>query len=120
MKHKRLDVYKRQIALGILQTGMTAVILPRKNECNLCCNPVSYTHLDVYKRQVVGHDASEKNRVFQEVAWIGNDLEKLSSQILRTCKRAKVAIIMDWEKWWALSDAQAISRKFDYTEELLK
>ena len=27
---------------------------------------------------------------------------------------------MDWENWWALSDAQAISRKFDYTEELLK
>lgn len=36
------------------------------------------------------------------------------------CNRAKVAIIMDWENWWALSDAQAISRKFDYTEELLK
>ena len=69
---------------------------------------------------VVGHDASEKNRVFQEVAWIGKDLEKLSSQILSTCNRAKVAIIMDWENWWALSDAQAISRKFDYTEELLK
>lgn len=47
---------------------------------------------------VVGHDASEKNRVFQEVAWIGKDLEKLSSQILSTCNRAKVAIIMDWEK----------------------
>ena len=31
---------------------------------------------------VVDHDASEKNRVFQEVAWIGKDLEKLSSQIL--------------------------------------
>ena len=62
----------------------------------------------------------EKNRVFQEVAWIGKDLEKLSSQILSTCNRAKVAIIMDWENWWALSDAQAISRKFDYTEELLK
>ena len=29
---------------------------------------------------VVDHDASEKNRVFQEVAWIGKDLEKLSSQ----------------------------------------
>ena len=69
---------------------------------------------------VVDHDASEKNRVFQEVAWIGKDLEKLSSQILSTCNRAKVAIIMDWENWWALSDAQAISRKFDYTEELLK
>ena len=50
---------------------------------------------------VVDHDASEKNRVFQEVAWIGKDLEKLSSQILSTCNRAKVAIIMDWENWWA-------------------
>ena len=69
---------------------------------------------------VVDHDGSEKNRVFQEVAWIGKDLEKLSSQILSTCNREKVAIIMDLENWWALSDAQAISRKFDYTEELLK
>lgn len=69
---------------------------------------------------VVDHDGSEHNRVFKEAAWIGNDLKILSDKVLGTCNEAKVAIIMDWENWWALSDAQAITRKFEYTEELLK
>ena len=31
-------IKKKKGAVVILQIGMTAVILPRKNECNLCCN----------------------------------------------------------------------------------
>ena len=88
-------------------------------------NNASTQHLEapvnvIYQTAEDGLGDTIKPRLLQEVAWIGKDLEKLSSQILSTCNRAKVAIIMDWENWWALSDAQAISRKFDYTEELLK
>ena len=69
---------------------------------------------------VVDHDGSEENRVFKEVAWIGNDLKIISDKVLGTCNKAKVAIIMDWENWWAMSDAQAITKKLDYPEELQK
>lgn len=69
---------------------------------------------------VVGHDGSEEHRVFKEVAWIGKDLKIISDKVLGTCNKAKAAIIMDWENWWAMSDAQAITKKLDYTEELQK
>lgn len=69
---------------------------------------------------VVGHDGSEDNRVFREAAWIGKDLKSISDKVLGTCNKAKAAIIMDWENWWALSDAQAITKRLDYMEELRK
>ena len=33
--------------------AQSQVVVPReRGEQSLCCNPVSYTHLDVYKRQI--------------------------------------------------------------------
>jgi beta-galactosidase len=41
------------------------------------------------------------SRVWQEVKSFGNELSKLDS-ILASQVKAKVAIILDWENWWAL------------------
>lgn len=54
---------------------------------------------------VVDHDNSTNNRVFQEVAQVGETLENLS-EIVGTNRQADVAILYDWESNWALNDAQ--------------
>ncbi|WP_117168521.1 beta-galactosidase [Paraliobacillus sediminis] len=54
---------------------------------------------------VVDHDNSSENRVFKEVAQVGQTLEKLSD-VVGTNRPADVAIMYDWESNWALNDAQ--------------
>ncbi|MEH7416200.1 beta-galactosidase [Neobacillus drentensis] len=54
---------------------------------------------------VVDHDNSPENRVFKDVAKVGQTLEKLSD-VVGTTRPADVAILYDWESNWALNDAQ--------------
>jgi beta-galactosidase len=54
---------------------------------------------------VVDHDNSSENRVFKEVAQVGQTLEKLSD-VVGTNRPSDVAILYDWESNWALNDAQ--------------
>ena len=54
---------------------------------------------------VVDHDRSIDNRVFKDVAQVGQSLEKLSD-VVGTLPDSKVAILYDWESNWALDDAQ--------------
>ncbi|MDQ0206908.1 beta-galactosidase [Alkalicoccobacillus murimartini] len=57
---------------------------------------------------VVDHSGSEKARVFQEVAELGDQLNKIEP-IAGTSVAPEVAIIFDWENHWAIDDAQALS-----------
>ncbi|KMK74676.1 beta-galactosidase [Alkalihalobacillus pseudalcaliphilus] len=54
---------------------------------------------------VVDHDNNSNNRVFQDVARVGDTLENLS-EVVGTNRQADVAILYDWESNWALNDAQ--------------
>src|SRR5699024_10583366 len=54
---------------------------------------------------IVDHDNSVNNRVFKEVAQVGQGLENLS-EVTGTHRPADVAILYDWDNNWALNDAQ--------------
>ncbi len=54
---------------------------------------------------VVDHDNSADNRVFQEVAHVGELLEKVQA-VKGSDKVARVGMIYDWDNNWALDDAQ--------------
>ncbi|KRG14822.1 beta-galactosidase [Virgibacillus soli] len=54
---------------------------------------------------IVDHDNSTENRVFKEVAKVGQSLEKLT-EVTGTNRPAKVGILYDWDNNWALNDAQ--------------
>lgn len=58
---------------------------------------------------IVDHDNSPKNRVFQEVAKVGETLEKLAD-VVGTKRPSEVAILYDWENDWALQDAQGFAK----------
>jgi beta-galactosidase len=58
---------------------------------------------------VVDHDGSSENRVFQDVAQVGRALEQVQA-IKGTGKKARVAILYDWDNNWALDDAQGFAQ----------
>lgn len=59
---------------------------------------------------IVDHDNSTENRVFKEVAKVGQSLEKLT-EVTGTHRPAKVGILYDWDNNWALNDAQGYGLK---------
>ena len=69
---------------------------------------------------VVGHDGRKNTRTFAEVSKLGNALQKISDKIYDTCNKSEVAIIFDWENWWALEDADGPYHKMNYVETILK
>ena len=55
---------------------------------------------------VVDHYGKEDTRVFKDVTEVGCRLEALTESIYKTINKPKVAIIVDWENWWAIDDAK--------------
>ena len=62
---------------------------------------------------IVGHDGTENTRVFRSVAKTGSILQKID-EVAGTVTDSPVAILFDWENWWALDDAQgyALEKKY--------
>ena len=65
---------------------------------------------------VMEHGGSPENRVFKEVAALGAELAKVGPKILGSRVPAKVAVLFDWENWWAVSASSGPSRDLDYLE----
>jgi len=58
---------------------------------------------------VVGHDGTDKTRIFQEVREVGETLEKLGD-VTGSLVDARAAVIFDWENKWALEESISLSR----------
>ena len=67
---------------------------------------------------VIEHVGHEHTRVFGEVAALGQELEQLGSRLLDARTEAKVAIIFDWENWWALEYSSGPSLDLRYLEQV--
>ncbi|HEX8234872.1 MAG TPA: beta-galactosidase [Abditibacteriaceae bacterium] len=55
-----------------------------------------------YHGAVVEHEGTSKPRVFQEVAQLGRELHSLGTRTLGGRVPSRVAILFDWENWWAI------------------
>ncbi len=71
-----------------------------------------------YHSAVIDHAGHEDTRVFREVAKLGEELNKIGSQILGTRTAAKAAIVMDWDNWWASEYSAGPSRLINYKQEI--
>lgn len=67
---------------------------------------------------IVEHEASSKPRVFQEVAALGRELEALGTRTLGGRVPARVAILFDWENWWALEYSAGPTRDLRYLDQV--
>ena len=66
----------------------------------------------------VSHESSEHGRIFQQAAHIGEELQQLSPDIVGSRVTAQVAIMMDWQNWWAVEYLPGPSDRLRYWEQI--
>ncbi|MEJ3746163.1 beta-galactosidase [Actinomycetes bacterium KLBMP 9797] len=72
-----------------------------------------------YHGAVIGHAGRSDTRVFQEVAELGRELERLGDATLGARTPARVALLFDWDSWWALELSDGPSRLVKYVDVVL-
>lgn len=65
---------------------------------------------------VVDHRNGADTRVFREVSRLGERIEKIAEKTIGTCNHPGIAMVFDWENWWAVEDACAIDNNLKYQE----
>ncbi len=73
-----------------------------------------------YHGAVIEHAGHENTRVFREVTQLGQELAKLGDRILDSRVESKVAILFDWENWWAIEKSSGPSVALNYVEQIHK
>ncbi|WP_233604573.1 beta-galactosidase [Micromonospora sp. HM5-17] len=69
-----------------------------------------------YHGAVIGHAGRDDTRVFREVAALGAELERLGGATLGARTPARVALLFDWDSWWALEISDGPSRLVRYQQ----
>ena len=75
--------------------------------------------IEKYHGAVLEHHGRPEARVFQEVSALGAELAALGAATLGGRVAARVAVIFDWESWWALAASSGPRRDLDYLAEVL-
>ncbi len=73
-----------------------------------------------YHGAVIEHVGHENTRVFREVTQLGQELAKLGDRTLDSRIESKVAILFDWENWWAIEKSSGPSVALNYVEQIHK
>ncbi|MEE6259756.1 beta-galactosidase [Plantactinospora sonchi] len=69
-----------------------------------------------YHGAVIGHAGRDDTRVFREVAALGAELDRLGGATLGARTPARVALLFDWDSWWALEISDGPSRLVRYQQ----
>jgi beta-galactosidase len=75
--------------------------------------------IEKFHGAVVEHHGRADARVFREVSALGAELQGLGSRTLHGRTPARVAVLFDWECWWALAASSGPSRDLDYHREVV-
>ncbi|MFD2114545.1 beta-galactosidase [Paenibacillus yanchengensis] len=73
-----------------------------------------------YHGAVIEHVGHEHTRVFEESAQLGAELQKLGDTLIDATVPAKVAILFDWENWWAVELSSGPTIALEYVNEVHK
>ncbi len=71
-----------------------------------------------YHGAVVEHVGNTNTRVFKEVAELGRELELLGTKTIGGRVPAKVAILFDWETWWAVEYSSGPTVDLKYVDQV--
>jgi beta-galactosidase len=69
---------------------------------------------------VISHAGHENTRVFREVSELGKELKHLGESVLDGRTEAEVAIVFDWENWWAVEYSSGPSQDLKYVPQIHK
>lgn len=73
-----------------------------------------------YHSAVIDHAGHEHTRVFRECAALGEELRIIGDQTLGSRTPSKVAIIFDWENWWAIELSSGPTIELNYLAQVEK
>lgn len=73
-----------------------------------------------YHGAVIEHAGHENTRVFRECAKLGEELKKLGSTLLDSRIKARVAIMFDWDNWWAIELSSGPTVELKYIAQIEK
>ena len=73
---------------------------------------------EMFHSAVVPHEGSEHGRIFQQAAQLGVELQHLSPDVVGSRILAQVAILMDWQNWWAVEYLPGPSDRLHYWEQI--
>ncbi|KQY83052.1 beta-galactosidase [Paenibacillus sp. Root52] len=73
-----------------------------------------------YHGAVIEHVGHEHTRVFREVAELGKELQILGDQTLDATVESKVAIVFDWDNWWAIEKSSGPTVALNYVDQIHK
>lgn len=67
---------------------------------------------------VIDHAGDEHTRVFQECAELGQELQRLGDALIGARTASKVAIVFDWDNWWALEHSSGPTTRLKYLQQI--
>jgi len=73
-----------------------------------------------YHAAVISHAGSENTRIFKDCATIGKELKNLGDSIIDSKFDSTVAIIFDWDNWWAVEFSSGPSVDLKYIPQVEK
>ncbi|PQP80118.1 beta-galactosidase [Paenibacillus sp. PCH8] len=73
-----------------------------------------------YHGAVIEHAGHENTRVFREVAELGKELQLLGDTTLDAAVESKVAIVFDWDNWWAIEKSSGPTVALNYVDQIHK
>ncbi|GKU24523.1 beta-galactosidase [Clostridium folliculivorans] len=73
-----------------------------------------------YHGAVIEHVGHEDTRVFRECTKLGEELTILKDKIIDSRIEAKVAIVFDWENWWAVELSSGPTIELNYLKQIEK
>lgn len=71
-----------------------------------------------YHGAVIDHVGTKDTRVFREVAALGRELSAIGSRFLGARTHSEIAILMDWDNWWAIEYSAGPSCDLHYLDEI--
>lgn len=69
---------------------------------------------------VISHAGRDDTRIYREISELGHELQKLGDSFLGGKIESKVAIMFDWDSWWALELTSGPTQDMDYLEQVNK
>lgn len=74
---------------------------------------------EMYHGALIDHSGRNDTRSFKECATLGEELKRIGDMTIGGRTKASVAIVFDWESWWALEDASGINSHLKYPDEVM-
>lgn len=70
-----------------------------------------------YHGAVIDHAGTENTRVFREISVLGGELEQIGTHTMGMRTKSDIALIMDWDNWWAMEYSAGPSVELKYLKE---